>query len=1198
MVVSCCIKGCKSKKYPGCKLSFHYFPVDENIRKKWLKVTNVKGSLTHKKICPLHFRSDDFIIKGTHVYLKPGTVPSYCTPPFKTEKDFKLYYQVALDNNDNDDKVIDNDDKVTDNDGQVIDKDDRVIDNDDKVIDTHIDNDDDYSYSEDSEDDDYEPDTEDEDDDSQDSTQSENIKRSVPPSNRHVLCRTKQDKCKCCLNEKDLKSMWLEHDTENGREVYGTMLVQCFALSWERPRDDICMTEYICAVCVRRLRDALSFRTELLAAQQLLRAEALSAKFDKLKRDCNKIENIPRDRDKIDVRPTGDEIEDIPTEYLNIDYVPDYNNMDIDKLCNIDNDEYNKIDCVDKNIINIKEIIRNYKQPKKLENLSNQEDQEVQKSEEAKEEDTDTSRKKRRLEMEYTAEDMRRAVNAMARRQIIYNSEKRFKVSRIQPNTIREEYTRSTELDPGEEHKPLKKEAEEDKHTANILTIMENSNATPIRGFHDGGYLCCFCDHQYPKLENLKAHTILCHDMETKKTFKVDTSFVELDVSYLTCNICESNIDCLESLLSHFVDRHRLRIHTDVKNNILPFKFESDELRCAVCYDLFDDFEVLQTHLYDHYPNVDCLLETFLNPILLPKMSASSKKGPVFDSGECRCCGATKRCRLLNVEYEFLGQKEVYSDMFVDCFGLLLSHLDGEERERMICATCVTRLREARDFRSQVLRCEEKLLRARIQTGDNHDDQSIKKEIEIDLKEEREQENNNQDEDGQDDTDDLMNDEHIERRSSTDSEHEETIEDKEWLRSKRREVKQEGDVRNRRKSVKDHLKARKEMLISMKRTKEKLKKVLRKERTSEIVRLEGNRIQKSTKAFSNTVTIVENSYVCPFQSIFNDFYCDYCREKFTHHEELRDHYLVHDPSTYKDVIMDSMRRLGRKKTQLDVQRIDCRLCPEPINDIETFKAHITNVHGKMLYPVENEFLQFRVTPNNLECIECGHTFTLFQALKKHMAEHFGTYTCDICGTHFFNESYLIAHQKNHDTSTKQELYTCEECGRSFKLKYSRDMHVATQHRKEAAFQCIKCDEMFFSSRLRFKHMMEVHGERSTFQCSKCDRIYDNRKTLLDHMRRIHVKTLKHKCSMCERRFYLPSMLKDHMAVHTGEKNFKCDYCGKSYPRLKSLKVHLQSHAAVKKYKCAHCSASYGQNVSLKNHMKRQHQRCDMEGMDC
>ncbi|CAH2100687.1 unnamed protein product [Euphydryas editha] len=95
-------------------------------------------------------------------------------------------------------------------------------------------------------------------------------------------------------------------------------------------------------------------------------------------------------------------------------------------------------------------------------------------------------------------------------------------------------------------------------------------------------------------------------------------------------------------------------------------------------------------------------------------MSVKKGKGPIFDPGLCRCCGAIKKCRILNVEYESFGQKEVYSDMIMDCFGLLLSHLDGKPSERLICATCVQRVRDAILFRQQVLKCEEAFLQVKM----------------------------------------------------------------------------------------------------------------------------------------------------------------------------------------------------------------------------------------------------------------------------------------------------------------------------------------------------------------------------------------------------------------------------------------------------------------------------------------------------
>lgn len=54
-------------------------------------------------------------------------------------------------------------------------------------------------------------------------------------------------------------------------------------------------------------------------------------------------------------------------------------------------------------------------------------------------------------------------------------------------------------------------------------------------------------------------------------------------------------------------------------------------------------------------------------------MEVKKAKKPVFDPGLCRCCGTMKKCRLLNYEYEHLGRKETYSEMIMDCFGILVS---------------------------------------------------------------------------------------------------------------------------------------------------------------------------------------------------------------------------------------------------------------------------------------------------------------------------------------------------------------------------------------------------------------------------------------------------------------------------------------------------------------------------------------------
>lgn len=550
--------------------------------------------------------------------------------------------------------------------------------------------------------------------------------------------------------------------------------------------------------------------------------------------------------------------------------------------------------------------------------------------------------------------------------------------------------------------------------------------------------------------------------------------------------------------------------------------------------------------------------------------TAKKGKGPIINPALCRCCRSIKKCRLLTTEYEWLGKKEIYSEMFMDCFGLLLSHLDGDDKDCCVCATCVVRLRDACAFRQQVLQSEEGFLNTKISPKGDADSKMV-----VEVKTEPQY---------ADDVDITMAD--------ADDVHDEDITDDSDIKAHKMDIKLKSEPVCERTRNKRKVYVKREVVHKMKKLRAKLDHMLDKPieapvKKEQKIKKKDQEIDHDYMTYCNALTIVENSYVCPFQNRISIYYCFYCRDQFTSPNELREHTLTHNPVQLFQNTMES-----RKIPKIDITRIDCRLCNDKIDDLETFKRHISSVHSKKIYPVTNEFLKFKLSMDNIMCTECDAAFPYFDALKKHMIDHFGTYICDVCGACFLERNSLRTHIKAHNKV--EESYPCEICGKNLKSKYSRYLHVATVHEKKPTVNCYKCEESFLSYALRNRHLIEVHGDKRTFACKLCDKVYNRRKTLMEHNRRNHLKVYRHQCELCDQRFYLPSRLKEHMATHTGERNFRCEFCDKSYPRLQSLQEHIRSHNNERRYKCDICNSTFTQNGSLKNHMKSHHGGYEMD----
>ncbi|XP_013134242.1 PREDICTED: zinc finger protein 25-like [Papilio polytes] len=546
-------------------------------------------------------------------------------------------------------------------------------------------------------------------------------------------------------------------------------------------------------------------------------------------------------------------------------------------------------------------------------------------------------------------------------------------------------------------------------------------------------------------------------------------------------------------------------------------------------------------------------------------MSVKKGKGPIYDPGLCRCCGIMKKCRVLNVEYDFMGVKEVYSDIMVDCFGLLLSHLEGKPTERLVCATCVMRLRDAHSFRQQVIRCEEAFLQIRMSEDPQKSESYSGIKVTV-VKEEVYEPQPCSPTSPTGDTADTADDNHLNYASSDDDR-------PLLLKRKSEDINSKAEINNQPIDNIKKVKLDQKDVPTVKMINKRLP-------MSKVQQLMRER-DPSYKIETNILTIVENSYVCPFKCRHNNLLCYYCGEFFHDPQLLRQHTAeVHHPRKFK---VCNHRNIMVK---LDMTRIDCRLCDVKIDTLDDFKLHITDVHNKIFYlDIKDVVLPFRLSKDELKCAKCDMVFPYFHALNKHMNQHYNNFVCETCGLGFVDKGRLGMHQLRHEIGD----FPCEICGKVFKSDQNKEIHIDRVHRKRARVFCPKCDVRLMTHQQKLKHLVEVHGEEPlSFPCNLCDKVFDARRTLTTHRRKEHLRDFRYECSYCGHKFFTKFALNNHLPTHTGERNFKCKVCEKSYPRMKTLKDHMRIHTNDRRYRCHVCGLAFIQNCSLKGHMKSQH----------
>ncbi|CAH2100598.1 unnamed protein product [Euphydryas editha] len=543
----------------------------------------------------------------------------------------------------------------------------------------------------------------------------------------------------------------------------------------------------------------------------------------------------------------------------------------------------------------------------------------------------------------------------------------------------------------------------------------------------------------------------------------------------------------------------------------------------------------------------------------------------------CRCCLARPPDKDLKSVYTCLGKTEVYGDMLKECFEIHLP-IEPCDYENGICEICIARLRDASDFKHQVLRCQ-KEFQIKLTTSSYikvEDMPQIKEEeysdaeendiIFLDLKDHYEdlEEDNKLAE--------ILNLEDVKRK----------VEKKK--NGKRRQVIIE-KPKNKFCNVSTVDPKSKNLKPSTKLSLRTLSQIERLNKSPSI-RLFG----ENKKHSINTKKILKYSNCTPFfNKTLAGIVCAYCREIYKTLEELRHH--TQDIHKQDDLCYIGRLDKSNLSIKMDITDLKCNICAKNFDIISNLKTHLTKEHDVKFFPDVNDYIiEFKLTDAELQkCALCNLTFETFRMLLQHMNDHYRNYICEVCDMGFINKQRLKDHQRVHKIGT----FMCKFCDKIFFTRVNQMYHEKYTHssvpRIRIATNCPHCDQCFKTYYQRNRHMFKEHNvTAATYKCNICDKCFFLKCKLTYHIKRVHLLERNRICHECGQGFFDKQSLDEHMIKHNGERVFKCTVCHKAYPRKQSLQEHMKIHNDDRQFKCGVCSQEFVKKWSLKKHMLSNH----------
>ncbi|XP_020290952.1 zinc finger protein 2-like [Pseudomyrmex gracilis] len=255
------------------------------------------------------------------------------------------------------------------------------------------------------------------------------------------------------------------------------------------------------------------------------------------------------------------------------------------------------------------------------------------------------------------------------------------------------------------------------------------------------------------------------------------------------------------------------------------------------------------------------------------------------------------------------------------------------------------------------------------------------------------------------------------------------------------------------------------------------------------------------------------------------------------------------------------------KTHLGIKQYTCVVCNAKFVCKSDVMKHIRCSH---------------TNPRPIQCPKCPKRFKSKFYLAEHDNVHKGLrpYVCSDCGQSYHHKVSLQIHMKSHQPP--QNL-ACEYCGKVFPHRTRLLGHVTSVHmKKRRNFRCRFCYNLYSSLSVLNEHIKTRHA--TTYTCEQCGKTFKVASKYKAHVLQ-HSNPKPFVCKVCNNRYASKAFLNEHLLKHEGLRKHVCPKCGASFAQASHLAAHRYVHGE-KLHACPECGKKFNRQDNMKVHRRR------------